>query len=192
MHFLYRPTHLQFALAQNASIQAARKRINAAAMRVPQAASLKDPQISATGYPFYPYVPQTATGRVTAELMTSQEVPWKGKLLAQSQAAAAELDMARAQLAAVELHRLITSGRAFRREVRHQTCSVVVSGDRRTSFTVAMAMLGVLVACSRIFKLFDFREGRGWVGLSLTHAALTAEEYRLTAYCQLDRSAHPT
>ncbi|MGN6544978.1 MAG: TolC family protein [Aureliella sp.] len=95
--------YLQFALSQNAGVQAARKRVDAAAMRVPQAASLKDPQFSANAWPFYPYVPQTAAGRVTNELMISQEVPWKGKLQAQSQAALAELDMARARLAAAEL-----------------------------------------------------------------------------------------
>ena len=95
--------YIQYALSQNAGVQAARKRMEAAAMRVPQAASLKDPMLNVTGWPFYPYVPQTAAGRVTAEAMVSQEVPWFGKLRAQSQAAEAEVDMARAQLAAAEL-----------------------------------------------------------------------------------------
>jgi outer membrane protein TolC len=96
-------TYIRFALSQNAGVQAARKRMEAAAMRVPQAASLKDPMLSVTGWPFFPYVPQTAAGRVTTDTMISQEVPWVGKLRAQSQAAEAEVDMARAQLAAAEL-----------------------------------------------------------------------------------------
>ena len=49
-------------------------------MQVPQAASLKDPMVDATGWPFYPNVPQTASGRMTVDLMVSQEVPWYGKL----------------------------------------------------------------------------------------------------------------
>ncbi len=95
--------YVNFALSQNAGVQAARKRMEAAAMRVPQAASLKDPMLSVSGWPFYPFVPQTAAGRVTAEAMVSQEVPWFGKLRADSEAAEAEVNMARAQLAAVEL-----------------------------------------------------------------------------------------
>ena len=95
--------YLQFALMQNAGIQSARKRMEAAAMRVPQEASLSDPRISATGWPFYPYVNQTAGGRVVSDVSISQEVPWQGKLQAQSQAAQAELDMARARLASIEL-----------------------------------------------------------------------------------------
>ena len=95
--------YINFALSQNAGVQAARKSMEAAAMRVPQAASLKDPMLSVSGWPFYPYVPQTAAGRVTAEAMVSQEVPWFGKLRAQSEAAEAEVNMARAQLAAAEL-----------------------------------------------------------------------------------------
>ncbi len=95
--------YIQYALSQNAGVQAARKSMEAAAMRVPQAGSLKDPMLNVTGWPFYPNVPQTAAGRVTADAMISQEVPWFGKLRAQSQAAEAEVNMARAQLAAAEL-----------------------------------------------------------------------------------------
>jgi outer membrane protein TolC len=104
---------IPFALSQNAGIQAARKRMEAAAMRVPQAASLKDPMWSVTGWPFVPYVPQTAAGRVTVEAMVSQEVPWFGKLHALSQAAEAEADMARAQLAAAELDVIEQVRRAY-------------------------------------------------------------------------------
>lgn len=95
--------YIRFALAQNAGVQAARKRIEAAAMRVPQAASLKDPMLDVNGWPFYPNVPQTASGRMTVDMMVSQEVPWFGKLQTKAQAAEEGVNAARAQLAAAEL-----------------------------------------------------------------------------------------
>ena len=71
---------IQYALNQNPDVQAARKRVDAAALQVPQAASLKDPMVDTTGWPFFPNVPQTASGRMTVDMMVSQEVPWHGKL----------------------------------------------------------------------------------------------------------------
>jgi cobalt-zinc-cadmium efflux system outer membrane protein len=96
-------TYIQFALSQNPGIQAARKRLDAAAMRVPQAASLKDPMLDVTGWPFFPNTPQTASGRMTVDMMVSQEMPWFGKLATQAAAAEEQVNAARAQLAAVEL-----------------------------------------------------------------------------------------
>lgn len=96
-------TYIQFALSQNPGIQAARKRVDAAAMRVPQAASLKDPMLDVTGWPFYPNTPQTASGRMTVDMMVSQEVPWFGKLATKAAAAEEAVNAARAQLAATEL-----------------------------------------------------------------------------------------
>ena len=95
--------YVGFALSQSPRIQAARKRLEARGFRVPQAASLEDPMFGVNGYPFYPYVLQTAGGVSTYNLMASQKLPWPGKLEAQSQAAEAEVDMARAELAAAEL-----------------------------------------------------------------------------------------
>lgn len=94
---------IQFALSQNPGIQAARKRVDAAAMRVPQAASLQDPMLDVTGWPIYPNTPQTASGRMTADVMVSQEVPWFGKLSTKAAAAEEAVNAARAQLAAAEL-----------------------------------------------------------------------------------------
>lgn len=96
-------TYIRFALAQNAGVQAARKRVDAAAMRVPQAASLEDPMLDVNGWPFYPHVPQTAGGRMTVEMMVAQDVPWFGKLDTKAAAAEEEVNAARAQLAAEEL-----------------------------------------------------------------------------------------
>lgn len=90
------------ALAHNPRLQAQRNLVEAAQQRVPQAASLQDPTVGVMGYPFFPHVQQTAAGRMTADLVVSQMVPWFGKLDSQAQAAAAEADMARAELAAAE------------------------------------------------------------------------------------------
>ncbi len=96
-------TYIGYALAQNSQIQAARMRRNAAAMRVPQAGSLKDPMLDVTGWPFFPNTPQTASGRMTVDMMVSQEIPWRGKLPTRVAAAQAEVRAAQAQLAAAEL-----------------------------------------------------------------------------------------
>jgi cobalt-zinc-cadmium efflux system outer membrane protein len=95
--------YIAFALAQNPQVQAKRKLVDAAAMRVPQAASLADPTIEAMGFPFFPNVPQTASGRATVGLTVSQPVPWFGTLRTRAEAAEAEANMARAELAAAEL-----------------------------------------------------------------------------------------
>jgi outer membrane protein TolC len=95
--------YIEHALAQNPEIEAARKRVDAMAGRVPQAASLSDPMVSLMGFPFYPAVPQTAGGRVTTAVAASQQVPWLGKLRTKAESAEAETDAARAQLAAAEL-----------------------------------------------------------------------------------------
>ena len=95
--------YIGYALAQNPDIQAARKRVEAAGERVPQAASLQDPTLSVMGYPFYPAVPQTAGGRATARIAATQAVPWFGKLDTRAGVAEAETEMARRELAAAEL-----------------------------------------------------------------------------------------
>lgn len=95
--------YVSFALAQNPRIQAARKRVEATGNRVPQAASLDDPMLGVNGYPFSPYVLQTAGGRSTVNVMAEQKLPWFGKLETRSFAAEAETDMARAELVAAEL-----------------------------------------------------------------------------------------
>jgi outer membrane protein TolC len=105
--------YVAFALAQNPQVQAQRKRVEAAAMRVPQAASLKDPMLDATGFPFFPNVPQTASGRKTVDLMASQDVPWPGKLGTQAEMAEAEANMARAELVAAELEVVEQVKRAY-------------------------------------------------------------------------------
>lgn len=123
-------TCVQYAISQNAGVQAARKRIDAAAMRVPQAASLKDPMLDVTGWPFYPNVPQTASGRMTVDMMVSQEVPWFGKLDKQAAAAEAEVNAARAQLAAAELKVVEEVKRSYFELYYVQKAILVIKADR--------------------------------------------------------------
>ena len=92
--------YIAFARAQNPDIQAARKQAEAAANRVPQAASLPDPMIGVTTFP---ESVQTAAGQQEVLLTASQKLPWMGKLNARAELAEKNTQVARARLAAVEL-----------------------------------------------------------------------------------------
>ncbi|MHB8860856.1 MAG: TolC family protein [Pirellulaceae bacterium] len=92
--------YISYALDQNPDVQAARQRVEVAANRVPQAASLQDPMLGVTAFPA---PPQTAAGQQLAAVSASQQLPWFGKLNTRAAAAEAETNMARAQLAAAEL-----------------------------------------------------------------------------------------
>ncbi len=124
-------TYIRFALSQNAGIQAARKRVDAAAMRVPQAASLRDPMVDVIGWPLYPNTPQTASGRMTVDMMVSQEVPWIGKLGAKAAAAEQEVNAARSLLAAAELKTIEQVKRAYYELYFVQRSIQITEHDRR-------------------------------------------------------------
>ncbi|MDA7980522.1 MAG: TolC family protein [Pirellulales bacterium] len=96
-------TLIQFALGNNPGIQSAQSRVDAAAARVVQAGSLKDPMLEAKGWPFFPNTPQTAAGRMTVDMMVAQEIPWRGKRALRAAAAQADVQAAHARLAAAEL-----------------------------------------------------------------------------------------
>lgn len=95
--------YVRFALMQNPRIQAARLAVESKANRVPQAASLSDPTLNVMGWPSIPHAPQYVNGRMTSDFSVAQTVPWHGTLQAQAAAAEHDVDVARAQLAAVEL-----------------------------------------------------------------------------------------
>ncbi|MHC4406148.1 MAG: TolC family protein, partial [Planctomycetota bacterium] len=97
-------------MSQNPDIEAARKRVDAAAYRVPQAASLRDPTFGVTAYP-EPI--QTAAGQQQVALTASQHLPWFGKLNTRAQAVESDVNVARAQLAAVELEVIEQVKRAY-------------------------------------------------------------------------------
>lgn len=102
--------YVAYAISQHPEIQAARKVIEAKASRVPQAASLKDPTL---GTNFYPQAVQTAAGPQQMALNASQHVPWIGKLGQRAAVAEAEVNVARAQLAAKELEVIEQVKRAY-------------------------------------------------------------------------------
>jgi len=92
--------YIQYALHQNPDIQAARKRLEAVAHQVPVAASLQDPTLGMT---FFPAPVQTAAGAQSYALSANQKIPWMGKLSTRAQIVEEQTNVARAELAAVEL-----------------------------------------------------------------------------------------
>jgi len=123
--------YVRYALTQNPGIQAARKQVDAAAHRVPQAASLDDPTLSVMGYPFYPAVPQTLAGRSTAKIAATQAVPWFGKLETRAEVAEAETEMARRELAAAELEVIEQVKQAYYELYYVQTAIRITEDDKR-------------------------------------------------------------
>lgn len=91
---------IQVAIAQNPEIQAARKRLEAAAYQVPVEASLQDPMLNMT---VLPAPVQTAAGEQDVIVSGSQKFPWPGKLDRRGLRAEAQTDVLRAELAATEL-----------------------------------------------------------------------------------------
>ncbi len=91
---------VQFALNQNPEVQAARKRVEAAAHMVPVEASLPDPMLGVTTYP---EPVQTAAGEQEISLNVNQKFPTRRKLGVRAGVAESKTDVARAKLAAVEL-----------------------------------------------------------------------------------------
>ncbi|MBC8875622.1 MAG: TolC family protein [Planctomycetes bacterium] len=98
------PTPLEqlvdYAVANNPEIAAARSRAQALLWRVPQAQSLDDPMLSATV--FLESI-QTAAGPQDFMLSVSQKFPWFGKLTARGEIAHHGAQVAFAELANVEL-----------------------------------------------------------------------------------------
>lgn len=119
--------YVQFALNQNPDVQAARKRIEAQAFQVPVAASLQDPTLGMT---VYPKSVQTAAGEQDFALMASQKLPWFGKLGTSANIAESETNVARAQLAAVELEIVSKVKRAYYELYYIQKVIAVTESDR--------------------------------------------------------------
>ena len=105
--------YIRFALSQNPSVQATRKMVDARTQRVTQMASLDDPSLSAMSWPSIPHAPQYVNGRMTADVVASQKVPWHGTLRTQALAAEKDANVARAQLAAAELDVIEKVRRAY-------------------------------------------------------------------------------
>jgi cobalt-zinc-cadmium efflux system outer membrane protein len=120
--------YVRFALQQNPKIQAARKRVEAAAYRVPVAASLQDPMLNVT---VLPSSVQTASGEQEMIIAASQKIPWMGKLDAKAAVAESQTDMARAALAATELATVAQVKRAYYNLYFLQQSLVVTEEEQR-------------------------------------------------------------
>ncbi len=102
--------YIQVALGQNPDIQVVRKQMESYAHQVPVAASLQDPMLGMT---LLPEQVQTAAGQQEFALSINQKFPWKGKLSTKAEIAEAQVNVARAQLAAVELATIANVKRAY-------------------------------------------------------------------------------
>ena len=102
--------YIQVALTQNPEIQAARKKLEALAHQVPVAASLPDPMLNVTAQP---EPVQTAAGQQELIVAANQKFHWFGKLETRASVAEAKTNVARAQLAAVELGTIAKVKRAY-------------------------------------------------------------------------------
>lgn len=91
------------ALDRNPEVQIARKELDIAIAKIPQAASLDDPMLDINSWPFYPLVPQTAGGRMQADIGIAQKVPWKGKITARVGESSREVNAAEQRLVAAGL-----------------------------------------------------------------------------------------
>ncbi len=93
-------TLIAWAVAQNPAIEAARKQMEAASYRIPQAASLEDPMLEVN-----PFLAPMGMGemRQVIQMGVSQQIPWSGKLQSRAEVAAQEAQRVRAQWATAEL-----------------------------------------------------------------------------------------
>jgi outer membrane protein TolC len=97
------PQVIALALERNPAIEIARQDVQQARARLPQANSWDDPMLGVNAWPFDPAVPQTAGGRMRAEVMLSQKVPWRGKIRTREDIAFSELTAAEFRLRQMEL-----------------------------------------------------------------------------------------
>ncbi len=120
--------YIQYALGQNPDIQVARKRMESFAHQVPVAASLQDPMFNMT---LQPEQVQTASGQQEMILAANQKVPWFGKLDTRAGVAESQVNVARAQLAAVELETVQRVKRAYYELYFVQQATAVTEADRK-------------------------------------------------------------
>ncbi len=120
--------YIQFALAQNPDIRAASKQMEAFAHQVPVGASLPDPMLGMT---FFPEQVQTAAGQQEFALTANQKFPWHGKLSARAELAESQANVARAQLAAVELATIAKVKHAYYELYFIQQAIAVTEADQK-------------------------------------------------------------
>lgn len=116
------------ALNQNAEIQAARKRMEALAHKVPVAASLPDPMLTVTAQP---EPVQTAAGQQEALISVSQKFVGRDRLGARAAIAESKTNVARAELAAVELATIAEVKRAYYELYYLQQATAITESDQK-------------------------------------------------------------
>ena len=120
--------YIRLALQQNPAIQAARRRVDASAYRVPVAASLPDPTLNVT---VQPEPVQTAAGQQELMISANQKLRWFGKLDTSASIAESQTNVARANLASVELNTIAKVKRAYYELYFVQKAIGVTEADRR-------------------------------------------------------------
>ncbi len=119
--------YIQVALTQNPGIQAARKKMESLAHQVPVAASLPDPILNVTAQP---EPVQTAAGQQELIVAANQKFLLFGKLDSRASLAESQTNVARAQLAAVELATIAKVKRAYY-ELYFLQQAIAVTGDEQ-------------------------------------------------------------
>lgn len=122
------------ALRSHPRIAAARLRVAAASQRIPQAGALPDPMLNNVVWPISDNAAQTAAGRMTYELMLSQNVPWPQKLDALAAIAQREVEIARAEAESAE-REIAEAVRLAYYELWYATESIEIVEDNRELVT---------------------------------------------------------
>jgi cobalt-zinc-cadmium efflux system outer membrane protein len=94
---------IQLVLERNPQVEIVRRELDKACARITQVASLDDPMVDVQAWPIYPNVPQTAAGRMTADISISQTVPWRGKRAARVGEVSREVNGWQNRLLAIQL-----------------------------------------------------------------------------------------
>jgi len=119
--------YVRVALTQNPEVQAARKKMEAFAHQVPVAASLPDPMLQVTAQP---EPVQTAAGQQKLVVAANQKLHLFGKLEMRACVAEAQTNVARAELAAVELSIIARVKRAYYELYFVQQAIAITKADR--------------------------------------------------------------
>lgn len=122
---------VQQALASHPRIQAARQRVAAATNVIPQARALPDPNFSNTFWPLHDQALQTAAGRIGNQMSLNQQIPFPEKLRAKAGIASREVQIAQAEVEAIE-REVTESVRLAYYEVWFNTRAIAILEETKT------------------------------------------------------------
>ena len=119
------------ALCENRMVQAARFNVLAMKSRIPQVTALDDPTASNTIYPIPSVAPQySLMGYNPYNLMLAQQFPWFGTLQLRGEAAAFDVQVALAELAAAQLDAVANVKKAYH-DLHYSERSEAILSDNR-------------------------------------------------------------